>query len=284
MPRRQAGRGAFHKSLETVRSDPIAFGRSILKRERSEAGAWALGGLGEIVIARRLAKLPSDDWLVFHDLQRGPSDRNIDHVVVGPPGVFAINTKLRNGFVKVISSAVYVNGARTRILAAVRHEAREVAHRIGAVVGRPVDVTPVLAFVCDDALLESQPKGVVVGRAGDFPRLLEELPVRFTKCDLAPVARAVVADKTWTQQHPEIAASPSAPGTAQPNITTKVWSKYGKKRLYVTQGDDEIGYVDMLTDVAHPVHEDLRDVLETAARDFVPSRPAKGHTRDQHPR
>jgi len=53
-----------------------------------------LGLLGEQSVAEQLQSLLADGYRVFHDV---PSDGkwNIDHVVVGPAGVFAIETKSR---------------------------------------------------------------------------------------------------------------------------------------------------------------------------------------------
>jgi hypothetical protein len=52
---------------------------------------WQAGYIGEQRTARELSKLPSD-WLVLHDLPRS-NGTNIDHVLVGPTGVFLLDTK-----------------------------------------------------------------------------------------------------------------------------------------------------------------------------------------------
>jgi hypothetical protein len=51
---------------------------------------WAWGADGERWTAEELAKLGSD-WSVYHDLPDGRG--NWDHVAVGPPGVFVIDSK-----------------------------------------------------------------------------------------------------------------------------------------------------------------------------------------------
>lgn len=59
-----------------------------------ELGALRLGWEGEVATAEELNKLMRDGFEVFHDL---PCERfNIDHVVVGPTGVFAVETKTRS--------------------------------------------------------------------------------------------------------------------------------------------------------------------------------------------
>lgn len=57
-----------------------------------------LGLLGELVVGQILDRLSSDSVRVFHDVEvkePGKKPWNIDHVVVTPAGVFAIETKCR---------------------------------------------------------------------------------------------------------------------------------------------------------------------------------------------
>ncbi|GEN80522.1 hypothetical protein N867_05660 [Actinotalea fermentans ATCC 43279 = JCM 9966 = DSM 3133] len=51
---------------------------------------WQEGAYGEAATAKALDRLPRD-WDVLHDLRNG--DYNFDHVVVGPPGLFLLNSK-----------------------------------------------------------------------------------------------------------------------------------------------------------------------------------------------
>jgi Nuclease-related domain len=54
-----------------------------------------LGLRGEQAVAEKLAELAPDGYRAVHDFPAG-KDWNIDHVVVGPGGVFAIETKTRS--------------------------------------------------------------------------------------------------------------------------------------------------------------------------------------------
>ena len=53
------------------------------------------GERGELVVAEQLEELRATGFRCFHDIVR--DGFNIDHVVVGPPGVFVIETKFRSG-------------------------------------------------------------------------------------------------------------------------------------------------------------------------------------------
>jgi hypothetical protein len=63
-------------------------------RTRREICLHQLGLLGEQSVAEQLQTLLAEGYLVFHDIP-GDGKWNIDHGVVGPAGVFAIETKSR---------------------------------------------------------------------------------------------------------------------------------------------------------------------------------------------
>jgi hypothetical protein len=63
-----------------------------------ESGNRYLGYFGERVVAEHLDELKQEGWRIFHDVpgeSRNGASFNIDHVAVGPGGVFAIETKTR---------------------------------------------------------------------------------------------------------------------------------------------------------------------------------------------
>ena len=75
-------------------------------------GAYRKGGKGERLVAKRLAKL-GEEWLVLHSIPVGDKGTDIDHLVMGPGGVFSLNTKNHSGQrVWVHTHAFRVNGAR----------------------------------------------------------------------------------------------------------------------------------------------------------------------------
>jgi len=58
-------------------------------------GRWARGAEGEEAVGGILESLTANGWHVIHDVSFGRG--NIDHVVVGPGGVFAVETKSHGG-------------------------------------------------------------------------------------------------------------------------------------------------------------------------------------------
>jgi hypothetical protein len=55
--------------------------------------AWADGARGERATAHRLRRLERHGYVVLHDLQVPGSRANVDHLAIGPAGVFVIDSK-----------------------------------------------------------------------------------------------------------------------------------------------------------------------------------------------
>ena len=105
------------------------------------------GARGEERVSAILRDLPSR-YHVFNDFTAGPA--HIDHVVVGPPGVFAIETKFWNGAVTLEGDRSLVDGrlpSRSPLEQA--SSQAECVRKTLAKLGWDGVVTPVLAFASD---------------------------------------------------------------------------------------------------------------------------------------
>lgn len=67
---------------------------------KATTDAWRKGADGEELTARTLARLPVP-YVSLHDLRIPGSRANIDHLVIGPSGVFTVETKHYAGDVEV---------------------------------------------------------------------------------------------------------------------------------------------------------------------------------------
>ncbi len=90
---------------------------------RTEERTWRLAALGEEKVGRKLAQLP-DQWTVVHDLDVQRDGANIDHLLIGPPGVFPVTTTFVTGTLTVHDRAILNDGRRTTLLSRPRAEAR----------------------------------------------------------------------------------------------------------------------------------------------------------------
>jgi hypothetical protein len=57
---------------------------------------WRIGQEGERRTARALRKLPAPEFAIWHDLS-GKNGTNVDHVVLGPAGLFLLDSKNYSG-------------------------------------------------------------------------------------------------------------------------------------------------------------------------------------------
>ncbi len=64
----------------------------------SGGGTWSIGAEGEETVAKHLSLL-SHPYRIIHDVVLPNMRGNIDHLVLGPNGVFVIETKNNNGFI-----------------------------------------------------------------------------------------------------------------------------------------------------------------------------------------
>jgi hypothetical protein len=111
------------------------------------ARSWYTGALGEIEVGRMLAGL-GPEWFVRHSIPIGADTKDVDHLVIGPGGVFAINTKHHRGAsVWVGDHVLRINNSNTAYLNVAQGEGVDVARRLHAKVGFPVPVIPVIAVL-----------------------------------------------------------------------------------------------------------------------------------------
>lgn len=103
------------------------------------------GAKGEDAVGALLASLP-DEYAVFHDLSRLAGD--IDHIVVGPTGLFVIETKAHGGKVTIRDNRLLVNGKPPEkdFIAQVWRNAYWVRDLLKNTADLVVEVTPILVF------------------------------------------------------------------------------------------------------------------------------------------
>jgi hypothetical protein len=119
-----------------------------LLRQPSEWDSWYTGLEGERKVGRELERLAPHGWRVLHGIEKG-NGGDIDHLLIGPGGVFSINTKTHRGAsVWVGDTMTKVNGGEPKPYAAVsKAEADYVREVLGRHCDFPVPVDPVLVFV-----------------------------------------------------------------------------------------------------------------------------------------
>jgi hypothetical protein len=153
-----------------------AVGWGLRFRPSPDATAWRRQAVGERRTARPLGQLERHGWAVLHDLAVPGSRANLDHLVIGPGGVFMIDSKQYRGRLQLDSSGELWHGCYplAPALRAVSFEADQAAR----VLPDPgVMVVPVVAVhgaqvPWGKVVID----GVPVVPARRLPRMLRELP------------------------------------------------------------------------------------------------------------
>ncbi|MEV4613889.1 nuclease-related domain-containing protein [Kitasatospora sp. NPDC049258] len=133
-----------------------------LTRENLARRELVTGLHGEQLVGGLLNSLRGSGWYVLHGVPL-PSGADIDHVVIGPPGVFTVNTKHHpDASVLVGDKRVLVNRNSFPYLANAEFEGRRTAALLTSWCGFDVPVQPVVAVVGARKLTHSGRPAVAV--------------------------------------------------------------------------------------------------------------------------
>lgn len=101
---------------------------------RKRINAWSKGSVGEEKTERLLERLPSG-FLVLHDLAIPGSKANIDHLVIGPTGVFVVDSKNYQGKITENRAGELWSGKypMARAIETLNWESTKVAEALGGI-------------------------------------------------------------------------------------------------------------------------------------------------------
>ncbi|MDX6238773.1 MAG: hypothetical protein QOG10_3588 [Kribbellaceae bacterium] len=173
------------------------FGASPLSKRGSDSFR---GALGEFAVGRMLSRLDSR-WFVMHAVPVGRRGADIDHLVVGPAGVFTVNTKNHSGQkVWVAGQNLLVAGVRCNHIRNSEFEAGRAVKLLSKAIGRPVSVRPVIAVLKPQRLvIKSPPSGVDVLQAQGLVRWLRKRPTVLGAEEVARIVSVLGLPATWDQ-------------------------------------------------------------------------------------
>ncbi|MGC4153820.1 MAG: nuclease-related domain-containing protein [Propionicimonas sp.] len=169
---------------------------------KTDERAYRVGADGEETVGARLEKLVRDGWYVLHSVPVGAHDSDIDHILIGPGGVFTINTKTHpGGRVWVGQYAIKVNGQSQPYLRNSRFEAKRAAKLLTASVGWSVEVKPVLVFLTGtwipNVTYRQQPDDVWVLDRLDIPKIFRKREPRLSSDQVKEVFEQARRSTTW---------------------------------------------------------------------------------------
>ena len=169
-------------------------------RLHPDAWSWYQGALGEMEVGRLLTSLGSG-WRVLHSVPIGSRDTDVDHILVGPNGVFALNTKHHAGrSVWVGDVVIKVGNDKKYYLSHAQSENRNVAKRLTSKVGFPVTVRSAIVVVGERSIkdirsLDARPIAVV--SSDDLLRWITTQPATASPTQLELIRLTAEEPDTW---------------------------------------------------------------------------------------
>lgn len=177
-----------------------------------EVVSWYQGALGERRVAQLLQHL-GPEWTVLHSIPIGSKGRDIDHVVIGPPGAYALNTKYSPGRdLWTKGWGLYLGGVeRNPYIQKLRNDVIDSETRLSAAVGFTVPTIGVLVFVDPGSVtIGPAPDGdhtLRVVLADDLVQWLRSSRRQLNDTQVDAIATAAARSGTWRTSAP-----PSMPG------------------------------------------------------------------------
>ncbi|MBK4347132.1 nuclease-related domain-containing protein [Lacisediminihabitans changchengi] len=184
-------------AAELAESSLRANGRRIL---HDSAWSWYMGAIGEIEVGRILSSL-GPEWMVRHAVPIGAGTKDVDHLLIGPGGVFALNTKHhRDARIWIGDHVMRVNNADKHHMRDAQRDATDVANRLRAKIGFPVTVSAAVVLIGHRSISDAR-RGVAhpaeVVAAVDLLRWLNSRPRQMDDTQLALIRLAAEEPDTW---------------------------------------------------------------------------------------
>lgn len=166
-------------------------------RRWSDVAAWRKGALGERATARMLASLALDGYVVLHDRAIAGSSANLDHVVVGPTGVWVVDSKrwARRTRISGFGRRVWI-GRRPAdtLLRGLAFEREAVQRGVNGFSTSPIQVSALVAVHGPRLPGISRPlqvEGIMLVRAGQSRRLIKAGPATLAPAAVSALASAL---------------------------------------------------------------------------------------------
>lgn len=168
-----------------------------LLRRPSETQTWRKGLVGEELAAQELERLTAWGWRVLHSVPL-PRGVDIDHLLIGPGGVFTVNTKYHVGArIWVGDQAVKMGSQSYPYVRKARAEAGRAAKVLTQACGFTVTVDAVLAFVEPAKLTVAPSLHDVRAIRHDQITTFGNLPAVWRPGDVEQIYAAARNRRTW---------------------------------------------------------------------------------------
>lgn len=152
-------------------------------------------------VGTRLDRLTAYAWHVQHNVPMGRQGDVIEHLLIGPGGVYTVTARSHPGSTVVVDThVVRVDGRATSYVRDARLEARRARALLADAVGSQVVVRPVVVIEeagTLDLAPTTMPDDVLVLDGADVPGLFPRVPARLSADLIDRLAAAARARSTW---------------------------------------------------------------------------------------
>lgn len=171
------------------------FGASVLSEE---SRFWFHESSGELTVGEALAQL-GDDWVVLHAVPVDSREADIDHVVIGPAGIFTLSSNYHaDQTVSVADRRFHVGGASVNHIRNTEFDIGRVERRLAAAAGTPVHVVGVIVVVHPRSLtVRDVPRDIAVITAAELVGWLRSRPTILDAGCVQRVAEVAERPATW---------------------------------------------------------------------------------------
>ena len=152
---------------------------------------WGAGAEGEVKVGRELERLHKEGFYVFHDWDSGRG--NVDHFVIGPQGVFVVETKALTGEMTCDNVRLLRNGRPIPkdITKQAKGEARDVSELIRSSSGVGAWVVPVLCFSSAELSCYGSVNGVELTNVGSLNKFIATRGERYSATEVRVISSLV---------------------------------------------------------------------------------------------
>lgn len=167
-----------------------------------DAVPWFQAGVGEQELGRVLDRL-GPEWTVLHGVPAGARGSEIDHLLIGPAGVIAVDVVHVDSRVVVVEGDTVTAGAtRVGLVHDVLEEREDAATRLGVALAESVDVTSLIVVVGADRVVVRSHPTVQVVTPIEFGRLLERVGGKLPRDRVRALAAIAERPEHWQPQLP----------------------------------------------------------------------------------
>jgi hypothetical protein len=141
----------------------------------NEGRSWMKGDKGEKLVSSYLEDLPSG-YFTFNDVNIPGGKGNFDHIVIGPTGIFLIETKNYSGFFKIYGNDWYSRSSSQKMKRnpgnQVKLNALDLSKFLNKKLNRKIWVTGVVSLIKSNFKVVKKPEYYAVIGASDLTQFI----------------------------------------------------------------------------------------------------------------